>query len=279
MLETRSLAPAALALALGAAVLHAGWNVLLARSRDVRAATTVALVVGVVVFAPFAAIGWRVEAAAIPWIVASALLELVYYFLLTAAYSRSDLSLVYPIARGAAPVLVLLGATVAGVTLGAWQALGVVLVGGGVLLVRGLRGPADGKGVALALVIAATIAGYTLVDNEGIEHASAVAYLELVLLPIAAGALAAHAATGRLASVRAEIGWPAIAAGVTSFVAYALALAALSLAPAAAVAAVRETGILVAVALGAVVLRESVGPARILGAALVVAGVALVATT
>ncbi len=130
MLETRSLAPAALALALGAAVLHAGWNVLLARSRDVRAATTVALVVGVVVFAPFAAIGWRVEAAAIPWIVASALLEVVYYFLLTAAYSRSDLSLVYPIARGAAPVLVLLGATVAGVTLGAWQALGVVVVGG-----------------------------------------------------------------------------------------------------------------------------------------------------
>ena len=279
MLETRSLAPAALALALGAAVLHAGWNVLLARSRDVRAATTVALVVGVVVFAPFAAIGWRVEAAAIPWIVASALLEVVYYFLLTAAYSRSDLSLVYPIARGAAPVLVLLGATVAGVTLGAWQALGVGLVGGGVLLVRGLRGPADGKGVALALVIAATIAGYTLVDNEGIEHASAVAYLELVLLPVAAGAVIAHAATGRLANVRAEIGWPAIAAGITSFVAYALALAALSLAPAAAVAAVRETGILVAVALGAVVLRESVGPARILGAALVVAGVALVATT
>ncbi len=150
-------------------------------------------------FAPFAAAGWRVEAAAIPWIVASALLELVYYFLLTAAYSRSDLSLVYPIARGVAPVLVLVGATVAGVTLGPWQALGVVLVGGGVLLVRGLRGPVDGRGVALALVIAGTIAGYTLVDNEGIEHASAIAYLELVLLPVAVVAVLAHAATGRLA--------------------------------------------------------------------------------
>ena len=132
------MAPAALALALGAAVLHAGWNLLLARSRDVRAATTVALVVGVISFAPFAAFSWRVEAAAIPWIVPSALLELVYYFLLTAAYTRSDLSLVYPIARGVAPVLVLVGATLAGVTLGPWQALGVVLVGGGVLLVRGL---------------------------------------------------------------------------------------------------------------------------------------------
>lgn len=70
------MAPAALALALGAAVLHAGWNVLLARSRDVRAATTVALAVGVISFAPFAALTWRVEAAAVPWIVASALLEL-----------------------------------------------------------------------------------------------------------------------------------------------------------------------------------------------------------
>ena len=108
-------------------------------------------------------------------------------------------------------------------------------------------------------MIAGTIAGYTLVDNEGIEHASAIAYLELVLLPVAVAAVIAHAATGGLARVRAEIGWPAIAAGVTSFVAYALALAALSLAPAAAVAAVRETGILVAVALGAVVLREPWG--------------------
>ncbi len=139
------MAPAALALALGAAALHAGWNVLLARSRDVRAATTVALVVGVIAFAPFAVVGWRVETAAIPWIVASVLLELVYFFLLTAAYSRSDLSLVYPIARGVAPVLVLVGATLAGATLGPWQAFGVVLVGGGVLLVRASAGVSTGK--------------------------------------------------------------------------------------------------------------------------------------
>jgi drug/metabolite transporter (DMT)-like permease len=269
----------ALALALGAAVLHAGWNVLLARSRDVRAATTVALVVGVVLFAPLAVATWRVEADAIPWIAASAALELVYFLLLTAAYGRSDLSLVYPIARGAAPVLVLAGATLVGVVLGPWEALGVVLVGVGVVLVRGFGRPIDGRGVALALVIAATIAGYTLVDNEGIEHASAVAYLELVLLPVAVAAVVAYAVSGRLASVRAEIGWPAIAAGASSFAAYALALLALSLAPAASVAAVRETSILFAVALGAIVLREPVGPARGTGAAVIVAGVVLVATT
>ncbi|MBA3381914.1 MAG: EamA family transporter, partial [Actinobacteria bacterium] len=132
---------------------------------------------------------------------------------------------------------------------------------------------------ALALAIAATIAGYTLVDNEGIEHASAIAYLELVLLPVAVAAIIAYAAVGRLASVRAEIGWPALAAGVSSFSAYALALAALALAPAAAVAALRETSIILAVALGAVILREPVGAGRIVGAMLVVAGVVLVAVT
>jgi drug/metabolite transporter (DMT)-like permease len=143
--------------------------------------------------------------------------------------------------------------------------------------VRGVRGPVDGGGVALALLIAATIAAYTLVDNEGIEHASAIPYLELVLLPVALSALVLHVSAGRVGALRAELGWSSVAAGACSFAAYALALAALSLAPAAAVAAVRETGILFAVALGLVVLREPVGRERAVGAVLVVGGVALVA--
>jgi len=173
---------------------------------------------------------------------------------------------------------VLVGASIAGATLGALQALGVVLVGVGVLLVRGASRHADRRGVLLALAIATTIAGYTLVDNEGIEHASAIAYLELVLVPVAVAALVAHAVTGRLASVRRELGPATIAAGLASFGAYALALAALELASAASVAAVRETSVLFAVALGAFVLRERVMPLRAVGAALVVVGVALVAT-
>lgn len=267
----------ALALALGAAALHAAWNVLLARARDVRAATTVALVLGVLLFAPVAAATWRVELSALPWIAASAALEIAYFALLTTAYGRSDLSLVYPIARGAAPVLVLVGASIAGAALGGWQALGVVLVGVGVLLVRGVRGPVDRAGVTLSLTIAATIAAYTLVDKEGIEHASAVPYLVLVLVPVAVVAVLWHSVTGRLGSVRAEIGPASVAAGASSFLAYALALGALSLAPAAAVAAVRETSILIAVVLGLVVLREPVGWPRAVGAAVVVLGVGLVA--
>ena len=267
----------ALALALGAAALHATWNVLLARSRDVRAATSVVLVLSVILFAPVAAATWRVDAAAVPWMVASSVLELAYFFLLTAAYRRSDVSLVYPIARGVAPVVVLVGTLLAGAAYGLWQALGVLAVGAGVLLVRGLRRPVDARGVLLGLAIAVTIAGYTLADSEGIEHASAVAYLELVLLPVALAAIAWHALNGSLGTVRAQLGVDTAVAAVASFAAYALVLGALSLAGAAPVAAVRETSILFAVALAAIVLREPVGPVRVAGAALVVAGVALVA--
>ena len=92
-------------LVLAAAVLHAGWNVILARADDVAAATTVALSMSVLLFAPVAALTWDVDASAVPWIAASALLEIAYFALLTTAYSRSDLTLVYPVARGSAPVL------------------------------------------------------------------------------------------------------------------------------------------------------------------------------
>ena len=268
---------AAFAVTLAAAALHAVWNVLLGGARDVRAATTVALGLSVLLFAPAAAATWRVEASALPWIGASAALELAYFLLLTSAYSRSDVSLVYPIARGSAPVLVLAASLVAGVSLGAAQALGILLVGGGVVLIRGLRGPIDARGVALALAVGATIAAYTLVDEQGLEYAAVIPYLELVLAPVAAAALFLEWRFGRLPAVRAALGIRAAAAALFSFGAYALVLSALTLAPAAAVAAVRETSILFAVAFAGLLLREQVGPARAVGAAAVVSGVALVA--
>jgi drug/metabolite transporter (DMT)-like permease len=268
---------AAFALALASAVLHALWNALLARADDVRAATTVALGVATVLFALPAAATWDVDRSAVPWIVGSAGLELVYFVLLTTAYRRSDLSLVYPIARGSAPVLVLAGAAVVGIAVGVVQAVGVILVGIGVVLVRGVRGSVDPRGVALSLAIGGTIAGYTLVDKEGIEHAAALPYLVLVLAPVALATLALQLWIGGAASLRAEFGASAMVAGALTFTAYALALLALEMAPAASVAAVRETSVLFAVALGAFLLRERVSPARVAGALVIVTGVALVA--
>jgi drug/metabolite transporter (DMT)-like permease len=268
---------AAFAFALAAAFLHAGWNVLVAGARDVRAATTVTLALAVLFFAPVAAVDWNVERAALPWIALSAAIELVYFWLLVTAYSHSDVSLVYPVARGLAPVLVLVVSILVGKSVGIWQGVGVALVGTGVILVRGRDEHADRRGLLLAFAIAGAIAGYTLVDKEGIAHASAIAYLELVLVPVAIVCVAFEVANGRREVLQANLGRTTVGGALASFGAYALVLAALDRAPAAAVAAVRESGVLVAVALGAFMLHERVGPARAAGAVLVVAGVALVA--
>jgi drug/metabolite transporter (DMT)-like permease len=269
----------ALGLALAAAFSHAGGNVLVGRTRDPEAATAVLLAVAVVVFAPVAAATWHVHAAAAPWMVASAALELGYFILLAAGYRRHDVSLVYPIARGVAPVLVLvIGVAALGRGTSAEQAAGVCAIAFGVLLVRGLgAGRADLGGVALALATSACIAGYTLVDKEGLRHASPLPYIEVVLVVPAMLYSAAMLRIKGRANVRAEVRPPLIAASLVLFVTYVLVLAALKLASAASVAAVRETSVVIATALAAVVLREPVGRARLAGAALVAGGVALVA--
>ena len=223
-----------------------------------------------VVAAPLAALTWDVDADAIPYAAGSSALELVYFFALAAAYSRSDLSLVYPVARGGAPALVLLAALALGHLPSGTEAAGVAVVAAGVLLVRGRAAP-DPRGLALGLGIAALIAGYTVVDNSGIEHASPIAYLELVLIPVA---LAGLIAVPR-ARLRAALTPAPVAAGFAGFAAYALVLAALDRAPAAPVAAVRETSVVIAVALAAAFLHERVTAARLAGAAAVAAGVAL----
>lgn len=275
----RRLPLTALGLALAAAFCHAGGNVLIGRTRDPEAATAVLLSLAVVVFAPVAALTWDVDRAAWPWIAASAALELVYFALLAAGYRRSDVSLVYPIARGVAPVLVL-AAGVAFLGRGtSWaQALGVVAVGVGILLVRGVGGAAgDRAGVALALATGVLIASYTLVDKAGLRHAAPLPYLELVLLPPAFAYTAAMLRLKGGAALRAELRPPLAAASLVLFVTYVLVLTALKLASAASVAAVRETSVVIATALAARMLREPVGARRLGGAVLVAAGVALVA--
>jgi drug/metabolite transporter (DMT)-like permease len=226
----------ALALALGAAALHALWNLLLAREADTEAATAVA--------------------------VAS-----------LAAYRRFELSVVYPVARGLAPVLALVLTvlvTLSGPSAG--EVGGVLAVAVGVLLVRGrLRGSAGGLGVGV--VIAGAIAGYTVVDRYGIHHANAAPYLLLVMIgPAVVYALG----VGRTRVARA-LSPATVLVGAASAGAYLLVLLALRLASAPAVAAVRETSVVIATGLAAVVLRERVGPVRLAGAALVAGGVALLA--
>ena len=268
----------ALGLALAAACVHAFWNLLLARERDTESATAVALVAAVVVFAPVTALTWRVDSRVWPFIAVTSVLQLVYFALLATAYRRSELSVVYPLARGLAPVIVLVvGAVVLSAATSAVQVVGVCLVAVGVLVVRGLRRPTGLSGVGFGIAIAATIAAYTLLDKHGIRYAAPISYLELSMIPATIGYAGTVLVVRGRSRVRSAIGTASIAAGVASFGAYALVLAALERASAASVAAVRETSIVIATALAAPLLKERVGRARLAGAVLVAAGVALLA--
>jgi drug/metabolite transporter (DMT)-like permease len=271
----------ALALAFTAAWLHAGGNVFLGRRREPEAAVALMLLIGVVAFAPVAALTWRVDGAAIPYIVASAALELGYFAFLAAAYRVADVGVVYPIARGSAPVLALLGAVVLlGDPTSAGQIAGVVAVTLGILLVCGVGvGDAseDRRGVLLALATAVFIAGYTLVDKEGLEHAAAIPYIELVLVGPAIVYSAAVARARGVAAFRGEASPRLAAVALLLFGTYVLVLLALRQAPAASVSAVRETSVVIATVLAALAAHQPLRPSRVAGASLVALGVAVVA--
>jgi drug/metabolite transporter (DMT)-like permease len=267
----------ALLLALAAAFVHAGWNLLLSGSEDTHSATAVALVAGAVAFAPVAAITWRLDDGAWPYIGASSALELTYLVLLATAYAGATMGFVYPIARGSAPVLVLIAGTVAQAARpSAAGAGGVVLVAAGIVLVRGLKTAARPRDLALALTIGACIAGYTLVDKRGVTHGNPLAYLQVVFSIAAVGYFAGAWRARGLKAIRAAVNRSSLAAGIGFFGSYGLTLAALKLASAASVAAVRESSVVIAA--GALVLtgREEAGRGRLAGAGLVAAGVALI---
>ncbi|HET8757112.1 MAG TPA: EamA family transporter, partial [Solirubrobacteraceae bacterium] len=244
------------------------------------AVAAVAMCAGALAFAPVAALTWDVDGSAAPYIGASAALELAYFALLATAYERADLTFVYPIARGAAPVLVLVVSVVAlSADVSAGEAAGVLAVAAGVLLVRGVGPAAARGGLALALGVSACIAAYTLVDDEGLRHAAALGYFEAVLLIAAPAYAVAVALTRGPGALRAAMTPLSAVVGIAMFGAYAVALAALEIAEAAPVAALRETSVVMATAAAALFAHERVPPARLVGAVVVVAGIAAIALT
>jgi drug/metabolite transporter (DMT)-like permease len=271
----------ALALALGAAVLHASWNILLAGARDSQAATAVATLAGVALLLPVAVVTGGVGSGALPFAAASAALHVAYLGLLARAYHGGEVSVVYPVARGGAPVLVLaFGAVALGEGASGAQAAGVLAVSAGVFVVqsRGEEPRRYGhRDLFFGLAIAAVIAGYTLVDAEGVEHSRAPAYLALLLTPAALIYGGALWVAGHGPELRAEVRPRALLTGALLVGAYGAVLGALQLADAAPVAAVRESSVVMAALMAAAFLGEPVGPRRLGGAVLVAGGVAVVA--
>jgi uncharacterized membrane protein len=277
----------ALSLALGAAFLHASWNVLLAGARDSEAATAVATLCGVALLAPVALITGGVSDAALPFAAASAVLHVGYLALLARAYQEGEVSVVYPVSRGSAPVLVLaFGAAVLNQAASTAAVMGVLAVSAGVFLVGARReistyeaklDKPPRRDLLFGFAIALTIAAYTLVDAEGVDHAQAPAYLFLLLAPSSVVYATALALGGRAEQMRAELRPRAFLTGALIVGAYGSVLAALRLADAAPVAAVRESSVVIATLLAAVFLNERVDRRRLSGALLVVAGVAAIA--
>jgi drug/metabolite transporter (DMT)-like permease len=270
---------AAVALALGAAVLHAGWNVLLAGSRDAQSSTAGLLVWGVALLALPALLTGGVSSDAIPFIAGSAVLELAYFVLLARAYAGGELSVIYPIARGSAPVVVLVfGAIALRESVSAGAAVGVLAVAAGVVLVGlgAFRFHMDSESahphrdLLFGLAIGVVIASYTLVDSEAVEHADPIAYLTLVVAPCAL-------VYPLVTKTRPDLSARNALTAAATYGAFLMVLAAFRLAPAAPVAAVRETSVVIAALFAAVFLHEAVGVRRLAGALLVAAGVAAIA--
>jgi drug/metabolite transporter (DMT)-like permease len=283
----------AIVLALVAAAMHGTWNVLVKVSGDPRNTLTRATVAGAVLMTPPAFVAWliagrpglSIEAAGLAAL--SALLELIYIFLLSAAYRRGEVSVVYPIARGSAPLLaVLIGLGLLGERLAAPQLLGVGLLLAGILAVT--LPQTSGRATLPALATGVAIAADTAIDRVGVRLAAPWLYGWLLVVLLATGLVVAQWVGIRFARPPAEaareapqhpVTWrKAIVVGVFMWVAYLLVLVALSIAPLSVVAPVRETAVVAVAVWGVWRLRERQAAAlKLSGAVATLLGVALLA--
>ena len=264
-------------LALLAAVLHASWNAIVKSASDkLLAMVMVTTVAGLVAAAalPFLA---PPSTASWPYIGASLVLHIGYFALVSGAYGAADMSQAYPLMRGSAPVLVAgIGTIWLGEHLSPRGWIGVLLICLGILsLALTARGTGTRKGVGFALANAVVIAAYTLTDGTGVRLSGApAAYTLWLFLLNALPMLGWVLATRRVGFLRYALAnyRLGIAGGLGALTAYGLALWAMTAAPIALVAALRETSILFGLLIAAVGLRERIGKPRLLAAGLITLG-------
>jgi drug/metabolite transporter (DMT)-like permease len=268
---------------LAAAFCHALWNAGLKMRVDPAVAVTILSASGGAVALPLLLLTGFPGAAAWPYLTASLIIHVFYFNSLAEAYRSGELGQVYPIARGSAPLMTAVGSLlVLGEPIGPIGLAGILLLSSGVLLLSvpdsAARWALDRRAVGFALLTAVIISTYTLIDGRGARisgnaHAYAVTFFVLNGLVMAALGLLRH----REALVAArDIGWLVpLGAGVLSFISFWVALWAMTKAPIALVAAVRETSVLFAAALAVLLLKEPLMQSRIAAAVLVVGGLVL----
>jgi uncharacterized membrane protein len=294
-------APVVFLLVAGAAVLHVTWNVLLKTAGDPLRAAAVGMVTAAALICPVALIYWlavgrpALSTETLALSVASGLLEALYFAFLASAYRRGDLSLVYPLARGTAPLLaVAIGVVLLNERLGPVGYLGVAALLTGLLTLQRpwqyltAAGRASGGAAGFALLTGITIASYSAVDRVGVRGTEPVIYAGLIWLSCSVflwayvwvyrrqrAAPPADAEAAPFSSRRAGIG------GLITLGAYLMILVAFTVAPLTAVAPLRESAIVLASGWGAFRLREAANRRdayeRIASAGLVLVGALLLA--
>jgi drug/metabolite transporter (DMT)-like permease len=269
-------------LVLVAAALHATWNAVVKNAADSLVMQATIIAVSALIALPFAIALPFPEPATWGYILAGVLVHGFYFAFLVKAYAVGDFSHVYPVARGTGPMIVaVVAALFLGEALTVTQYAGVALVSLGILSLA-LTAPGKGGARALrhALTVGLAIATYTVIDGlgarSGPEPFSFIAWL-LVLSALPIGGLALWRRGFSKAAAAAGRQWRSgLAAGVVCGTAYAIVLWAYSASALATVAALRETSVIFAAVIGAVLFGEPFGARRILAASIVVAGVAAI---
>jgi uncharacterized membrane protein len=288
--------PFVVALVVVSAVLHVAWNIRLKTAGDPLRAATIGMVAATVVIVPVGIVAWlasgrrELPAEGIALGVVSGIIEAAYFVLLSAAYRRGDLSVVYPIARGTAPLLaVAVGVLVLGERLGPAGSVGVIALLIGFLMlqqpwqaVRGHRG--IDPSIAFALATGVTIAAYSAVDRVGARLIEPLVYAAILWVTASVALVTWSRVVVRddlLEGGREAVRWAAVGGWMT-LGAYLLILWALSVAPLSGVAPLRESASVFAAAWGSVRLGEAVSRGdtlrRVGASALIVAGAVLLAT-
>jgi drug/metabolite transporter (DMT)-like permease len=265
-----------------AAAMHAGWNAVLKVRLEPFAAIT--LVTGLAGLAglPFMVALGLPRSEAWPWLLSSVAIHLAYNVALSAAYRHADMGQVYPIARGGAPLLTTLGSILLlREPFGAVAGIGIVILGLGICLMslgsKDVR--LDRRALGYALLTAVTICAYTIVDGVGARaagdpHAYSAALFVLDGFPLPLYVLLRRGLSG-FAPMRPFV-VPGFAGGAMSLAAYWIAIWAMTVAPIPLVAALRETSVLFAALIAALVLKEPVSPRRAIAAAVILTGLATI---
>ena len=265
-------------LALGAALLHATWNLILKVSDERDAAFWGQWLLGAAVAVPVLLVIGLPDRGAWPFLATSATIQVLYVTGLALAYAHGDFSFAYPLARGTGALLAALGGTVLlDEHLGLVPWVGVAVVAGSLLMLMG-RG-ASRASLTWALVTGVAIGAYSLVDAQGSRHAgSGVAYgfsLQICTgITLSVAGLARHRQRAMVRVVRSSF-WRLFPAGILLVLSYTMVVTAFRHAPVGYVSVLRESSVVIAALLGWLFLHERLGRHRLVSSLVMIAGLVL----